>query len=297
MISRNQQPILTAFLRELRNCSSYFITTAECTKVLDPLASHFKRDDEEIWRKSWPLCYIECILNIFGIHSINSVTQALTQYASDVDTGKGWECVIFAGIYIWCLDAMHSPVVDGIQQCGPFNIADRGISNFTYVTPPGDGPAAIRTIPAAMDYFRGYNLSDRNVLLATPCYAKYTDYDGFLCCGQPDGRPPIVVGFQCKKNRSYTKHPVPDEIFKGVMLRGNAPLSEFHKQKWEYYNEEQVREVLGWSRSLRIGGTCQQRIAFSSRSPLYTCRRNVSHGYLDSDVYQYIYVFHCCGNY
>jgi hypothetical protein len=40
--------------------------------------------------------------------------------------------------------------------------------------------------------------------------------------------------------------------------------------------------------SLRIGGTCQQRIAFSSRSPLYTYRRNASHGYLDSDVHQYL---------
>ena len=247
-LTEHKQHFLMAFLRELRTGSSYIKPGEDdYPQVLDCFASHFKQEEQQIWYKSWPLCYIECILGWFGIYVITSVTQALIQYASEVDSGKDWECVIVAGVYISCLDAIHSPVVDGIQQCGPFNIADRGISGVTYATLPGDNHNAIRTIAQAVAYFHGLQMPDRHVLLATPCYAKFPDYDGFLCYGQPDGAPPTIVGFQCKKTRSYPKHPVPPEISRAVLLRGSAPLSNGYKQKWEYYGEERVREVLGWS--------------------------------------------------
>ena len=91
-----------------------------------------------------------------------------------------------------------------------------------------------------------------HVVIAIPSYAKFPDYDGFLCCKQSKAAAPKIIAFQCKKGRAYyPRHEVPKKgISKAVLLRGNnnaQPSSFVSKKKWVYYDEGQVRTVLGWS--------------------------------------------------
>ena len=112
---------------------------------------------------------------------------------------------------------------------------------------PAQGQNAIKTIDEALTLFRSMKLPDSHVVIAIPSYATFPDYDGFLCYKQAEDIAPTIIGFQCKQNRTYPKYEVPKGISQAVLLRGNAPSATFVKKKWVYYNEEQVRTVLGWS--------------------------------------------------
>jgi hypothetical protein len=227
-------------------------TTPSVPKLFDSLASHYKSGDDK-WFKYWPLCYIECILYEFGATSMREIADALVVFAAQTESGKDWEWLLIAGIYIWCLDTVMNPVLCGddgrhFRQRGPFDIAgSTGISGVSLKSLPAQGQNAIKTIDEALTLFRSMKLPDSHVVIAIPSYAKFPDYDGFLCYKQSEGTAPAIIGFQCNKNRAYPKYAVPKGISQAVLLRGNAPKSTFVKKKWVYYNEEQVRTVLGWS--------------------------------------------------
>ena len=247
----NRTVLLRSYLRELRTGESA-IAPPSVPKLFDSFASHYKTVDEK-WFKSWPLCYIECILYEFGFTSMREITDALIVFAAQTESGKDWECMLIAGIYIWCLDTMMNPVLRGadgrkFRQHGPFDIAgSKGIAGVSLKNLPAQGESAITTIDEALTFFRSMKLQDSHVVIAIPTYAKFPDYDGFLCYNRAKGSAPTIIGFQCKKDRAYPKHEVPKGISKAVLLRGNEPSATFAKKKWAYYNEEQVRTVLGWS--------------------------------------------------
>ena len=137
-----------------------------------------------------PLCYIECILYEFGFTSMREeITDALVVCAAQTTTesGKDWECLLVAGMYIWCLDAMMNPVLRGadgrkFRQHGPFDIAgSKGIAGVSLKNLPAQGESAITTIAEALTFFCSMKLQDSRVVIAIPTYAKFPDYDGFLC--------------------------------------------------------------------------------------------------------------------
>ena len=119
------------------------------------------------------------------------ITDALVVCAAQTTTesGKDWECLLVAGMYIWCLDAMMNPVLRGVdgrkfRQRGPFDIADsnEGIAGVSVMmTLPAEGENAVTTIDDALKFFRSMKLLRSHVVIAIPSYAKFPDYDGFLC--------------------------------------------------------------------------------------------------------------------
>ena len=104
----NGEDLYQSFLRESRTGES--AAAPSLPKLFDALATHHKMK----WFKSLPLCNIECIQYEFGNNpSMWEIADTLVSYAAQTECGKGWECLLVAGIYIWCLDTKINPVLRG----------------------------------------------------------------------------------------------------------------------------------------------------------------------------------------
>ena len=170
---------------------------------------------------------------------MREITDALVVFAAQTESGKDWECLLIAGMYIWCLDTMMNPVLCGndgrkFRQRGPFDIAgSTGIEGVSLKYLPAQGQSAITTINGALKFFRSMRIPKSHVVIAIPSYAKFPDYDGFLCYKQSEGTAPTIIGFQCKQNRTYPKYEVPKGISQAVLLRAG-------KRTISYFCEEEI---------------------------------------------------------
>ena len=84
------------------------------------------------------------------------------------------------------------------------------------------------------------------VVVATPTYSKFPDFDGFIC-HRNIANDVDITGYQVKLGRTYPKHDKPEWIKHAWLIRGRAPSSRSVRKGWHYLDEYSIRDLLGSS--------------------------------------------------
>lgn len=194
----------------------------------------------------WPICYIACIMSLFpSIRYIpfeETVSMHLAVHASRIESGIDWELIVQTAIMLHSVDAK----LNGTS--GPFGIVEIGVKpDVLYRQLSGE----CRTLEDAQDKIQIIlsNLSLPTILLVTPTYAKFPDFDGFVCYKNAFGIS-INTGYQVKLGRTYPKRDIPSGWLKqGYLIRGNplACSSGQGKVGWTYLKEKDIEYLLGFS--------------------------------------------------
>ena len=86
----------------------------------------------------------------------------------------------------------------------------------------------------------------KTIIIAIPRYNKFPDLDGLILY-RGDTTPLKKYGYQAKTTRGTPRHNIPNEIDRCFLLRGNAPQQDYQSGKWDYKNESDMKELLGFS--------------------------------------------------
>ena len=96
------------------------------------------------------------------------------------------------------------------------------------------------------------NQSRPTLLIVLPSYAKFPDFDGFICYRSMGGSIRII-GYQIKLSRAYPKRDVPTWLECGLLIRGTASsvssTSSSEKTGWKYLSRNEIHSFLGYSLS------------------------------------------------
>jgi hypothetical protein len=195
-------------------------------------------------RIQWPICYIACILDMPAFNlclDMRGTVDRLAVHAERTESGLDWEIVVQVAILLQSLNAK----VNKGRAAGPFDIVDDEQCDFVVTR---EFPVNVVTIEAANDFIEN-ELAKREpgtILVATPKYAKFPDYDVIVAYKRQNGTV-RKFGVQVKLGRTYPKQEVADCLEAAFLVRGCAPTANNTKGKWKYCGEGMVKELVGYS--------------------------------------------------
>jgi hypothetical protein len=195
----------------------------------------------EFGKVQWPLCYIACICGLFSKYNVfrelNTLFQQLYAYASRTESGLDWEVIVQLALSLRMIQAQFT----GTE--GAFNLLPADSKPFVVLFSLSPQCTTVdqawREMQEEATRYQG-----SLVLVVTPSYSKFPDFDGFIFCRIGDQI--LVYGYQVKLGRCYPKHDIPRWMRRGLLIRGKASVSVV-KRGWVYLNEESIKGMLGYS--------------------------------------------------
>lgn len=139
-----------------------------------------------------------------------------------------------------CVDA----AVNGSR--GPFDVVDLNAKPEVHCHML---PGNCTNVDAARRFIVDFmaSVATPAILLVTPSYDKFPDFDGFVCYKNQRDSAVMVCGYQVKLGRAYPKRDVPFWLTSGWLICGNAPDSFSVKDGWIYLDREAILSFLGYS--------------------------------------------------
>jgi hypothetical protein len=192
----------------------------------------------------WPLCYIANILECFKIGqelNLNTLINGhLATFATKTESGLDWELIVLVAILLHCIDAK----MNGSR--GPFNIA--GIDDHPDVINCTLG-CEITTVERANQFIDSLltRCEKSTLLVVTPSYSKFPDYDGIVCYKDVAKQRVLKMGYQVKLGRNLPVREVPDYFEAAHLIRGVAPEAPHTRGKWNYWSREDILGLMGYS--------------------------------------------------
>ena len=229
--------VITHFVNEVFTGTKE--ATAKIFRRFDMFAS-IMPDEQQTTMIVWPLCYISCIIGKFGdqcliFKRLHELVEGKLQSSMQMtESGLDWEILVLLAIVLRMIQATAK------GSTGAFGLIPE-------LSCPVVSMMSLNasTLKAARKEIQAERLKYPNqdfVIVATPTYSKFPDFDGFII--QNDK----ITGYQVKLGRACPKRDKPVWMEAAFLIRGRAPTSTTKlKNGWTYANEESVKSLLGCS--------------------------------------------------
>jgi hypothetical protein len=222
--------------------------------------SRYPHDQRKV-SMEWPICYIGFILRKFRFIddlTIPRIIESIPLFGNKLGAGFDWELVVSLAIELRAADAALN------EARGPFDIAIQRTSSRMFVKSM-DLPLQCESLSQARIYIRNvvwqsFVRKRCEILIFSPLYACFPDYDGFVVFIDPNKMESVgaqdadtlfrsteVIGHQHKLCRVDPANSPPSWIKRSILLRGRVPERENKMRGWEYWNRQQVMDLLGHS--------------------------------------------------
>lgn len=196
----------------------------------------------------FPLIYISCICSLFAhLRDYFAVpsTSLLNTYASEVGSGKDWECIIEICILFHALQWKYWNVSGPLKIAMGEPIHERNDVDFgrfvigAQITTPQD---------AQRHLFQLLHRKRPGCYLFVSQFACFSVYDGFICLKRADNSIAIFA-YQAKLGNEIPAPPteILNWIQIGFLLRGKPVETPRARGYWYQYSRENMEEFLGYS--------------------------------------------------
>ena len=228
--------VITHFVNEVFTGTKE--TTAKTFRRFDMFAS-IMPDEQQTTIIVWPLCYISCIIGKFGqrhriFKSLHDLVEGkLQSFMQMTETGLDWEILVQLAIVMRMIQARAKGSTGAFGLIPAFSCPVVSMMSLNTLT-----------LEEALEEIQAERLKYHNldfVIVATPTYSKFPDFDGFII--QKDR----ITGYQVKLGRACPKREKLDWMEAAFLIRGRAPSSTNLMNGWTFASEESVKSLLGCS--------------------------------------------------
>jgi hypothetical protein len=199
---------------------------------------------DEVGKLRWPLCFISPILKAFERSSfvaISKLTQLvdndLMYLVSKTKTGVDWEVIVEIAFLLRCISAS----LGDSNALSPFFGDECNVSRVYCITIPENHNTPDLVREFILDHISKAPIN--SIIYFTPQFALFRLFDGIIAY-----KPVILSAKICGYQVNSPAGPVPDWMDAGFIIRGNAAATQFNKDKWTHWSEEEVKiKLLGYS--------------------------------------------------
>jgi hypothetical protein len=246
---------IRVYISEVLNClfTGLFMDSPEDVKILCSFATVTEDNMES--KARWPAVYISSIIRYLSVLSsrmgngtdifqvlsnIANLLEDLTNDASKIGSGMGWQSIVHIVILMRCVQAFAS-----LRDLDIFGKPVGKVTSVELNRLPD--VKTMKEAEIAIDKFmEGKALG--SVVMFYPQFVRFPDYESFLVYKSYNGEL-LIYAIQIKLGDEGTKAVLPDWVTHAFLVGGKRD-NTFEKTGWTFLSRAQIEKYLGYS--LRI---------------------------------------------